>query len=227
MTLSCVLCLQVLFARNEGGKGIPFASGQWLCPDMLSSHMSFSHLGDRRKAKAAGAKEPINKTEKPPEFIERLLASFTNQRDTVIDYTAGSGAMVKHAMALGRNVVAYEMDERQYTYLKGVVQDFVTDRRHALSRPIKIQDKQVEALLQPVDKLQPRVFPALFSDRVLLDVGDPPQSVLFTVRPGKHVEGEGGVTVSNSVAVPLVGAFCLFAVLGKLQMFGCIILHNW
>lgn len=186
------------------GRGIPLASGQYLCPELVSSHMSFPHLGDKRKTKAPGAREPINKTEKPPGLLERLLVSFTDRGDTVVDYTAGSGAMVKHAMALGRNVVAYERDARQYALLETAVQSFVDNRRAALSRPIRMPKERGDDVLQPVNKIMPGIFPTQFTADVVLDVGEPPQPVLFTMQSGKYLPGEGGAMVCNDPTVPLV-----------------------
>lgn len=208
--LTCSACifsfLQCLFARTDQGTGIPMASGQWLLPELISSHWSFRHLGDKQKARRGPRDPPINTTEKPPGLIERLLLSFTDSRDTVVDYTGGSGALLKHAMAIGRNAVIYEKDEEQYTYIQGVVQSFAEDRRNALALPIEIPEEKVMETLQAVNTLQKGVFGNTpFASRVMLDIGNPPQSVLFTVRAGKHLPGEGEYHAANDVHATLVG----------------------
>lgn len=58
--------------------------------------------------------KPIHPTQKPLDLLEYLIKTYTNEGDTVLDFTVGSGSTCIAAEALGRNSIGIEKDESIY-----------------------------------------------------------------------------------------------------------------
>lgn len=54
----------------------------------------------------------VHPTQKPEELLEYLIKTYTNEGETVLDFTAGSGTTLIAALQAGRRVVGIEMDEK-------------------------------------------------------------------------------------------------------------------
>ena len=67
--------------------------------------------------KVAGAKK-IHTTEKPIALMEYLIKTYTNENETVLDFTMGSGSTGVSAKNLNRNFIGIEMDENYFNIAK-------------------------------------------------------------------------------------------------------------
>lgn len=56
----------------------------------------------------------IHSTQKPLELLRYMIRTYTNEGDTVLDFTAGSMSVAVAAYLEGRNSVCIEMDTEQY-----------------------------------------------------------------------------------------------------------------
>lgn len=62
--------------------------------------------------------KPIHPTQKPIPLLEYLIKTYTNDGDTVLDFTMGSGSTCIAAEALGRNSIGIEKDEQIFAQAK-------------------------------------------------------------------------------------------------------------
>lgn len=73
----------------------------------------------------------IHPTQKPIELMEYLIQTYTNEGDTVLDFTIGSGATIKAANNLSRNSIGIEMghcEKKGHTYEGMEWSDVVADQ---------------------------------------------------------------------------------------------------
>ena len=53
-------------------------------------------------------------TQKPLQLIERCVTIWTNEGDTVLDFTMGSGTIGEACVNLGRNFIGIENDDKWF-----------------------------------------------------------------------------------------------------------------
>ena len=56
----------------------------------------------------------IHPTQKPVPLLKRLIEIFSNEGDTILDFTSGSGSTGIAAVKCGRKFVGIELDENFY-----------------------------------------------------------------------------------------------------------------
>lgn len=56
----------------------------------------------------------VHPTQKPLKLLEYLIKTYTNEGDTVLDFTMGSGSTGVACKSLGRNFIGIELDERYF-----------------------------------------------------------------------------------------------------------------
>ena len=61
----------------------------------------------------------IHPTQKPVALMEYLIKTYTNEGETVLDFTAGSGTTGVAARNLGRKFIGIEMDDHYFEVAKG------------------------------------------------------------------------------------------------------------
>lgn len=59
-------------------------------------------------------KSSVHPTQKPVALLEYLIKTYTNEGDTVLDFTMGSGTTGVACMNTGRNFIGIEMDEKYF-----------------------------------------------------------------------------------------------------------------
>ena len=55
-------------------------------------------------------KEKIHPTQKPVELIKRLIETYSNEGDTVMDFTMGSGSTIVASILAKRKYIGFEKD---------------------------------------------------------------------------------------------------------------------
>ena len=60
----------------------------------------------------------LHPTQKPVELIEYLIKTYTNEGDTVLDFTMGSGTTGVACKKLNRNFIGIELDEKYFNIAK-------------------------------------------------------------------------------------------------------------
>lgn len=64
-------------------------------------------------------------TQKPEQLMDRLVTIFSNEGDTVLDYTMGSGTTGVSAIKLGRNFIGIEQDKQWFDIAKERIENVV------------------------------------------------------------------------------------------------------
>jgi len=65
----------------------------------------------------------IHPTQKPVELMEYLIKTYTNENETVLDFTMGSGTTMVSCQNTDRNGIGIEMDETYFKIAKNRVQE--------------------------------------------------------------------------------------------------------
>ena len=63
-------------------------------------------------------KEYVHPTQKPIELLEYLIKTFSNENDTVLDFTMGSGSTGVACKNLNRNFIGIELDKNYFEIVK-------------------------------------------------------------------------------------------------------------
>lgn len=71
-------------------------------------------------ASQKGKKHP---TQKPIELMEYLIKTYTNESETVLDFTMGSGSTMVACVSANRNGIGIEMDENYFNIAKKRVEE--------------------------------------------------------------------------------------------------------
>jgi DNA modification methylase len=61
-----------------------------------------------------GNNDILHPTQKPVALMEYLIRTYTNEGDTVLDFTMGSGTTIVAALNTGRKAIGVEMDESYF-----------------------------------------------------------------------------------------------------------------
>ena len=73
----------------------------------------------------ASQKNKLHPTQKPVELLEYLIKTYTQEGETVLDNTMGSGSTGVAALNLGRKFIGIELDEKYFEIAKNRMQDVV------------------------------------------------------------------------------------------------------
>ena len=64
------------------------------------------------------ATNTLHPTQKPVKLLEYLIETYTNEKDTILDFTMGSGTTGVACKNLNRNFIGIELDENYYNIAK-------------------------------------------------------------------------------------------------------------
>ena len=112
-------CPQYVFAYEQMVVG--FKGGDRACPfngpkDSLFKHNVLMGPVQSRRCRDSDG-EVVNPYEKPPWLAYHFTNTHTSPNDQVLVLGAGAGGEVVGALGAGRNVVAIEADQKQFSYL--------------------------------------------------------------------------------------------------------------
>ena len=71
------------------------------------------------------AKYKTHPTQKPVDLLEYLIKTYTNEGDTVLDFTMGSGSTGVACLNANRNFVGIELDQKYYNIAKKRLEEVV------------------------------------------------------------------------------------------------------
>ena len=82
------------------------------------THKNPTNILEYRKVKGT-----IHPTQKPIELMEYLIKTYTNESETVLDFTMGSGSTMVACVSTNRNGIGIEMDENYFNIAKKRVEE--------------------------------------------------------------------------------------------------------
>ena len=91
--------------------------GQVYGAQTASENAKFSNY-PRQLLKFSGVHKPKHPTQKPVALMEYLIKTYTNEGETVLDFTMGSGSTGVAAKNLNRDFIGIEMDETYFNIAK-------------------------------------------------------------------------------------------------------------
>ena len=75
----------------------------------------------------AKQKGKVHPTQKPVALLEYLIRTYTNEGETVLDFTAGSGSTGVACVNTGRHFIGIELDEGYFNIAKKRIEEAVND----------------------------------------------------------------------------------------------------
>jgi len=78
-------------------------------------------------SKANNKDSKLHPTQKPLELLEYLVKTYTNENDTILDNTMGSGTTMLACKKLGRNGIGIEKEEKYFNIAQERVNSFVQE----------------------------------------------------------------------------------------------------
>jgi site-specific DNA-methyltransferase (adenine-specific) len=97
------------FSNSRKSKGTA-ANGQMYGPQNHHKNSKFTNY-PRQLLKFSGVHRPKHPTQKPVALMEYLIRTYTNEGETVLDFTMGSGTTGVAAKNLNRNFIGIELDQ--------------------------------------------------------------------------------------------------------------------
>jgi len=67
----------------------------------------------------------VHPTQKPVALMEYLIKTYTNENETVLDFTMGSGSTMEACINTNRNGIGIEMDENYFNIAKERIEDSI------------------------------------------------------------------------------------------------------
>lgn len=100
---------------NYGSQREDYVDNQsdWLNPDTAILNIKCVHNSSGK----------LHPTQKPVELLEYMVNTYTNEADTVLDFTMGSGSTGVACKNLNRNFIGIEMDINYFSVAKGRILD--------------------------------------------------------------------------------------------------------
>lgn len=90
----------------------------------LKDGITLSDVWSDISALPHNSKEKVNHpTQKPIKLMERCIEMITNEGDTVLDFTMGSGSTGVACKRLNRNFIGIELDEKHYQIAKKRIEE--------------------------------------------------------------------------------------------------------
>lgn len=126
----------------------------------------FPHLSNRGYI-CTDDQKPTNKTQKPPEILQRIISGHTNYGGVVLDLCAGSHSLLFACLEKGRSCISIEFDNRQHVASIQRMQETLNVKRiekleaRALEDAICLEEARqadrIEKKKHPSEKIRERV----------------------------------------------------------------------
>jgi DNA modification methylase len=113
------ICTKVLGGNSKGSKGL---STEKKKADYKQEFTNYPRQILNIKADNYG-KNCHHPTQKPVALMEYLIKTYTNEKETVLDFTMGSGTTGVAAVNTKRNFIGIEMDDKYFDIAKQRIQE--------------------------------------------------------------------------------------------------------
>ena len=71
----------------------------------------------------------LHPTQKPVDLMKYLIKTYSNENDTILDFTMGSGTTGVACKLLNRNFIGIELDENYFKIAKERIENTVVSKR--------------------------------------------------------------------------------------------------
>lgn len=110
-----------------------FKNGKrWLRRENFSGERYPSDVQEFKLPFAGGAGDKSHPTQKPTDLLEYLIRTYTDEGETVLDATMGSGSTGVAAVNTGRNFVGFELEEKFFDIARKRIDEAVNLREQSL-----------------------------------------------------------------------------------------------
>tara|TARA_R110002074_G_scaffold81696_2_gene182892 strand:+ start:3563 stop:4282 length:720 start_codon:yes stop_codon:yes gene_type:complete len=104
--------------RTKGGKKYANNGVYGDFKEMPKETYNLYHPTSIKTFSNANQKAKQHPTQKPVELMEYLIKTYTNENETVLDFTCGSGSTILACKNLNRNGIGIELDENYFNIAK-------------------------------------------------------------------------------------------------------------
>ena len=110
-------------------KGSPYISGKGTSGEITGNVVKIQTKNSGTRYPRSIQKFSINKsksfhpTQKPTELMEYLIRTYTDENDTVLDFTMGSGSTGVACMNTNRKFIGIELDEKYFEIAKNRIEE--------------------------------------------------------------------------------------------------------
>lgn len=101
-------------------------SGSEFCVFSRKSNATFNRHCEKPIWKFSVGRSKIHPTEKPVELMKYIIESSSNEGDTVLDFTMGSGTTGVAAKQLNRNFIGIELNEKYFNIAQERIENTIT-----------------------------------------------------------------------------------------------------
>lgn len=77
---------------------------------------------------SAGGKKPLHPTEKPVDLMTWLIKSYSNENDTILDFTMGSGSTGEACLNTNRNFIGIEKDDTYFEIAYNRINGYIYEK---------------------------------------------------------------------------------------------------
>ena len=116
-------------------KGSPYISGKGTSGEITGNVVKIQTKNSGTRYPRSIQKFSINKsksfhpTQKPTELMEYLIRTYTDENDTVLDFTMGSGSTGVACMNTNRNFIGIELDEKYFEIAKNRIENSIKNNK--------------------------------------------------------------------------------------------------
>lgn len=75
---------------------------------------------------------PVHPTQKPVDLLEYMIRTYTDEGETVLDATMGSGSTGVACMNTGRNFIGFEFEKKYFDIARKRIDDAIAEREQSL-----------------------------------------------------------------------------------------------
>lgn len=90
---------------------------------------TYTHKNPTNILEFKKVKGTVHPTQKPIELMEYLIKTYTQENETVLDFTMGSGSTMVACVSTNRNGIGIEMDDKYFAIAERRINDAIIERQ--------------------------------------------------------------------------------------------------
>jgi site-specific DNA-methyltransferase (adenine-specific) len=118
LVFNCKVYYPIMIKRDKPIKGYATKSSTNNDIKLDKTTRIYTHKYPTNKIELKRIKGGIHPTQKPIELMEYLIKTYTQENQTVLDFTMGSGSTMVACVSTNRNGIGIEMDENYFNIAK-------------------------------------------------------------------------------------------------------------